>query len=120
MCEKDATAAGNRAGKKEKRPQRPAGRPPQVPRRRAQILRICASIGCRVTRTVLIGPVPVEPSTSETVTPFKVLTGAGAVGAGLLLYSTRRLLLGALKVISKITSTEMLWVVFVLATINTS
>ncbi len=92
----------------------------QFPHRRAQILKICASIGCRVARTVLIGPVPVDPSTSETVTPLRVLTGAGAVGADLLLYSTRRVLPGALKVISKITSTETLCVVLVLATINTS
>jgi hypothetical protein len=72
----------------------PEGPPPQrlvlvdrqkFPHRRAQILKICASIGCRVTRTVLIGPVPVDPSTSETVTPLRVLTGAGAVGADLLL-----------------------------------
>jgi hypothetical protein len=54
-------------------------------RRRAQIRKICDSIGCMVTRTVLIGPVPVVPSNSATLTWLRVWTGAGAVGADLLL-----------------------------------
>lgn len=47
--------------------------------------RICASIGCRVTRVVLSGPFPTLPSTSATTTCDSVFTGAGAAAEVLLL-----------------------------------
>ena len=50
---------------------------------------ICTSKGRKVTRMTCSGPLPIEPSTSWTVTVPVFLTGLGAAGAFWLLYRTR-------------------------------